>query len=61
MKSVIFESLSSIRQTTSSFIEPHQIIFQILFFMKKVFGLIPFLLIISLFIFIEDVLLYFIL
>jgi hypothetical protein len=58
---VVFESLFSIHQTTSFFIEPLQIIFRILFFTKKAFGLIPFRLVVSLFTLAEDVLLYFIL
>jgi hypothetical protein len=59
--SAVFRSLFSAHQTTSFFIELLQIIFQILFFRKKVFGSIPFLLVVSLFIPIEDAPLYFIL
>jgi hypothetical protein len=59
--SAVFKSLFSAHQTTSFFIELLQIIFQILFFIKKAFGSIPFLLVISLFILIEDAPLYFIL
>jgi hypothetical protein len=59
--SAVFKFLFSTDQTTSFFIEFLQIIFQILFFVKKVFGSIPFQLVVSLFIPIEDALLYFIL